>query len=126
VLASYATSWSSIRLCEATCGGVPSGLLPGYTASMVLAAAGYFALTYFLFFHVDPDKARIAGRFRYSLFMACICSSSAIRALAAAHLGDASATKQRSVAGHPLVLALVGLGSALLLLALLSCGHGSL
>jgi hypothetical protein len=41
-------------------GGVPPALLPGYTASMALAAAGYFAFTYFLFVHVDPDRAVLA------------------------------------------------------------------
>lgn len=49
-------------------GGVPQPLLPGYTASMALVAAGFFAYTYFLLGHIDPDKAQIAGRPRYSLF----------------------------------------------------------
>ncbi len=49
-------------------GSVPRALLPGYTASMALTAAGFFAYTFFLLVHVDPNKARIAGRLRYSLF----------------------------------------------------------
>jgi hypothetical protein len=35
---------------------------------MVLAAAGCLALSYLLFIHVNPDIARIAGRFGHSLF----------------------------------------------------------
>jgi hypothetical protein len=35
---------------------------------MLLAATGYFFLTYFLLFRLDPRVVRIAGRFGYSLF----------------------------------------------------------
>jgi hypothetical protein len=49
-------------------GGVPEGLRPFYTVSMLLAAAGYFPLTSFLLLRVDPQRARIAGRFGYGLF----------------------------------------------------------
>jgi hypothetical protein len=35
---------------------------------MALVAAGFFAYTYFLLVHVDPDKAQIADRLRHSLF----------------------------------------------------------
>jgi hypothetical protein len=102
-------------------GGVPPALLPGYTVSMALAAAGYFAFTYFLFFHVDPDRARIAGRFRYSLFhglYVLILGPSALwLPLTAAMVQQPSSALWLGVR---LVLALVGLGSAALLLALLS------
>jgi hypothetical protein len=37
---------------------------------MLLAAAGYFAFTYFLVFQVDPAEARIGGRVGYGLFNA--------------------------------------------------------
>jgi hypothetical protein len=46
-------------------GGVPEGLRPLYTLSMLLAAAGYLLFTSLLLFRVDPDQARIAGRFGY-------------------------------------------------------------
>ena len=102
-------------------GGVPSALLPGYTASMVLAAVGYFAFTYFLFFHVDPDRAQIAGRFRYSLFhglyLLILGPSALWLPLTSAMVQQPSSTLWL---GIRLVLALVGLGSAVLLLALLS------
>lgn len=51
-------------------GGVPDGLRPIYTVSMLLAAAGYFPLTGFLFFGVDPERARVAGRLRFDVFNA--------------------------------------------------------
>ena len=122
VLGSYAYSLSIDPATRAGLwGGVPQSLLPGYTASMALAATGFFAYTYFLLVHVDPDKARIAGRLRYSLFhglYALILVPSAL------WLPLTSAMVQ-----HPssilwlvirLILALVGLGSVALLWALLN------
>lgn len=57
VLTSYAFS---LRIDPATradlWGGVPSTLVPTYVASMVFAAAGYFAFTFFLLFRADPDR----------------------------------------------------------------------
>jgi hypothetical protein len=40
-------------------GGVPAGIRPYYSTGMILAAAGYFAFTYFLLFRIDPNKIRI-------------------------------------------------------------------
>jgi hypothetical protein len=102
-------------------GGIPSALLPGYTASMVLAAAGYFAFTHFLFFHVDPDRAQIAGRFRYSLFhglyLLILGPSALWLPLTSTMVQQPSSALWLSIR---LMLALVGLGSSVLLLALLS------
>jgi len=69
VLASYA--WgvgTQPALREALWGGVPAGLRPQYTVSMLLAAAGYFAYTYFILFRVDPSRATLAGRRGYWVF----------------------------------------------------------
>ena len=102
-------------------GGVPPGLLPGYTASMVLAAAGYFAFTYFLFFHVDPDRARIAGRFRYSLFHGLYLLILGPSALWLPLTFQAVEQSSRVFAwAARLVLVVVGLASLGLLFALLS------
>ena len=122
VLASYAYSLAVDPVTRAGLwGGVPSVFLPAYTASMVLAATGYFAFTYFLFFHVDPDRARIAGRFGYSLFHGLYVLTLGPSAL---WLPLTSVMIQQPSSllwlGIRLVLALVGLGSAALLLALLS------
>jgi hypothetical protein len=46
---------------DALWGGVPGAARPLYTASMFLAAAGYFAFTFFLLFGIDPDKVGIFG-----------------------------------------------------------------
>ena len=122
VLASYAYSLAIDPATRAGLwGGVPPALLPGYTASMALAAAGYFAFTYFLFAHVDPDRARIAGRFGYSLFHGLYVL---ILGPSALWLPLTSVMIQQPSSllwlGIQLVLALVGLGSVALLLALLS------
>jgi len=102
-------------------GGVPRALLPGYTASMALAAAGFFAFTYFLLVHADPDEARIAGRLRYSLFLGV---DALILVPSALWLPLTSAMVQHPSSvlwlGIRLVLVLVGLGSLALLWALLS------
>jgi hypothetical protein len=37
---------------------------------MLLAAAGYFAFTYFIFFRVDAENARIGGQYDVRLFNA--------------------------------------------------------
>jgi hypothetical protein len=49
-------------------GGVPVALQPLYTANMLFAAAGYFAFSYFVFFRLDPDRARIGERFGFQIF----------------------------------------------------------
>ncbi|MBN1533328.1 MAG: hypothetical protein JXA20_11740 [Spirochaetes bacterium] len=48
-------------------GEVPKTLTPLYTVSMFTAAAGYLLFTYYVFFRLDPEAARI-GRFGYGLF----------------------------------------------------------
>ncbi len=49
-------------------GGVPQAIRSLYTLSMFTAAAGYFAFTNFIFFHLSPDKTRVGGRFGFGLF----------------------------------------------------------
>ena len=72
VLASYAYGLASNPLTRGDVwGGVPETLRPLYTITMLLAAAGYFAFSYFVFFKVDPDEARIGDRFGFGAFNAC-------------------------------------------------------
>jgi hypothetical protein len=69
VLGSYAHGLASNPLTRGEVwGGVPEPLQPLYTASMLLAAAGYFAFTYFVLFRLDPLRTRVAGRFGYGAF----------------------------------------------------------
>jgi hypothetical protein len=51
-------------------GGVPQSIRPFYTVFMFLAASGYFAFTCFILFRLNPQEARVAGRFGFGLFNA--------------------------------------------------------
>ena len=51
-------------------GGVPGNIRPVYAVSMVLAALGYFAFLYYIFFKINPQQTNIAGIFNFSLFHA--------------------------------------------------------
>ena len=53
---------------EPAWGGVTPDIRRFYAPSMLLAASGFFFYTYFLLFRMDPDQARIAGRFGFWLF----------------------------------------------------------
>jgi hypothetical protein len=71
VLSSYAYGFAAHPASRgAVWGEVPEAIRPVYTVSMLLAAAGYFAFTYFLLLRVDPDRARVANLFRFGLFNA--------------------------------------------------------
>lgn len=71
VLASYVLGLRSDALVGgALWGGVPEALRPLYTVNMFLAAAGYFLFTPYVFFRLDPERTRIAGRFGFGLFHA--------------------------------------------------------
>ena len=49
-------------------GGVPASIRPFYTAGMLLAAAGYFAFSYFLVFRIGPIQTTIFRRFDARLY----------------------------------------------------------
>lgn len=88
---------------------------------MALAAAGFLAYTFLLLFLVDADKARTAGRLRYSLLHG-LYALSLIPSALRLPLTSAMVQYTSSVLwlGIRPVLALVGLGSGGLLWALLS------
>jgi hypothetical protein len=102
-------------------GGVPQGLRPLYTVSMLLAAAGYFAFSGFVWLRLDPERTRIAGRFGFGLLnalYALILAPSALwMPLTFEMLEAPSAGLWAAIR---LVLAAVGLGSLGLLAALLA------
>ena len=71
VLASYAYGLSSPHAASGSIwGGVPESAQGLYTASMLLAATGYFPFTYLFAFAIDPTRTRIAG-FGMGLVNAC-------------------------------------------------------
>jgi hypothetical protein len=121
VLASYAYSLGFDLATQAGLwGGVPPAMLPAYVASMALATGGYFAFTFYLFFRVDPEEARIAGRLGFGLFpvlyIMILVPSALWLPLTSAMVREPSAVLWLAIR---LVLALVGLASVGLLLALL-------
>ena len=102
-------------------GGVPEELKPIYIASMLLAAAGYFPFTYFVTFRLDPDRTRIAGRFRFGLFVglyAMVLAPSAVWMPLTFAMLDAPSPLLWL--GIRLVLFAVALGSLAILAALLA------
>ena len=71
VLGSYAHGLASHPLTRGDLwGGVPESLRPLYSASMLLAATGYFAFSFFVFFRLDPSQTRVAGRLGFGAFHA--------------------------------------------------------
>jgi len=122
VLVSYAHSLGLTPATQAALwGGVPARLLLVYVPSMALAMAGYFAFTYFLLFPADPDRVRVASRFGYGLFhglyLMILIPSALWLPLTSAMVQQPSGTLWLLIR---LVLALVGLASVGLLLALVA------
>jgi hypothetical protein len=68
VLGSYAHGFATWpELAPSLWGGVPDWLRPFYTASMLLAAAGYFAMSLPIAFRLDPERTRV-GASGFGLF----------------------------------------------------------
>lgn len=122
VLGSYVWGLASNPLTRGDVwGGVPEALRPAYTANMLLAAAGYFAFSYFVFLRLDPAGTRMGGRFGFGAFHALyaliLVPSALWMPLTFAMLEAPSPVLWLAIR---LILALVGLGSLGLLVALLS------
>jgi hypothetical protein len=102
-------------------GGVPSSIQPLYTVCMLLAAAGYFAFTYFVLFRIDATEVRIADHFDFWVFYliyAIILLPSALwMPLTYAAIDHHSTGLALAIR---ITLAIVGLGSLALLATLLS------
>ena len=113
VLGSYAYGLASYpALRDGLWGGVPEAIRPAYTVSMFLAAAGYFAMSFFIFFRLDPARTRIAGGFGFgafhALFAAVLVPSALWMPLTFAML---EAPGPWLFAAIRVVLAIVGLGA---------------
>lgn len=111
ILASYAHGLLTQPDPGRVWGGVPEALRPLYTASMLAAAVGYFPMTLYVVFGLDPERARV-GRFGWSTFAALyalvLVPSALWMPLTFAMLDAPSAGLGLAVRG---VLALVGIGS---------------
>jgi hypothetical protein len=124
VLGSYAWGLAANPLTRGDLwGGVPDALRPLYSANMLLAAAGYFAFSFFVFFRLDPARARVFGRFGFGAFhmlYALILVPSALwLPLTFAMLEAPSGALWLAIRA---ALALVGVGSLGLLAAVATAG----
>lgn len=106
---------------EPAWGGVTPDIRRFYAPSMLLAASGFFFYTYFLLLRVDPDQARIAGRFGFwvfnVLYAAILVGSALYMPLTFAFVAEPSMRLWWVIR---LVLAVVGLASLGLLGSLLA------
>lgn len=106
---------------SAVWGGVPEGLKPFYTVSMSLAAAGYFAFTYFILFEIETDDVEIWGQSNFGPFLgtyAVILFASALwMPLTFRMIKQPSKTKWCAIR---IVLGTVGIASLALLATLIS------
>ena len=106
-------------------GGVPGELRPWYVTSMVLAALGYFAFTYYVCFGLEPARVRIAGVLGFGAFVwlyAAVLAASALwMPLTFAMLAAPSGTLWLAIRA---VLILVAAGSIGILLAVSAATPG--
>jgi hypothetical protein len=102
-------------------GGTPESIRPFYGVSMVLAALGYFAFSYFILFRLVPADTHIAGRFGfrlfYAIFLGILAPSVLWMPFTYAYIGNPTTGMWT---GIRLVLILVGLSSGALVWALLN------
>jgi hypothetical protein len=122
VLASYVHGLLTHPATRASLWGqVPQAILPFYEISMFLAVGGYCAFTYFLLFRLDPDQARVANRFGFSLlnlfYALILVPSAAWMPLTLAMIEHPTSSLWFAIR---LILALVGIGSVGLFVALLT------
>jgi len=105
-------------------GGVPGSIRPVYGVSRLLAAAGYLAVLYFVFFRLSPEQVSFGGRFGFGLlylvFVGILLPSAFWMPLTNMYLAGASTGLWVAIRT---VLALVGLASIVLVCALYSL-HG--
>lgn len=99
-------------------GGVPESLRPLYQASMLAAAVGYLAFTWFVFFRVDPEAARLPGGLGYAafnvLYLVILVPSATWMSLTFAYAAQPGAWRFALVRA---VLLTVGLGAAVMVAA---------
>ena len=102
-------------------GNTPTELLPFYTVNMFLAAAGFFAFSFFVLFRIDPERTHVFRRSGFAVFnwiyLGILIPSALWTPLALVMLEQPSAAMWFLVRA---VLALTGVSSLFLLAALLT------
>lgn len=105
---------------DALWGGVPENIRLVYTASMLLAALGYFAFLYYILARLNPAETRIGSRFGfavfYPVFVAILLPSALWMPLTNVYVSNPD---MLTWLGVRLVLFIVAFGSLTLLAALL-------
>lgn len=107
-------------------GGVPQGIRPVYTVSMILSALGYFAFIFYLLFQAtDPADSLYSYSFYYVIFIVILGASAFWMPLTNMYVNNGGTGLWIAIRA---VLALVGLGSIALVWALLGVhisAHGT-
>jgi hypothetical protein len=102
-------------------GGVPDNLRPVYTVSMLLSALGFFAFLYYIFFRLNPAQVSIAGvsgfTMFYVIFLGILIASAFWMPLTNMYVSNPGTGIW---IGVRVVLAVVGLASIALFVALLT------
>jgi hypothetical protein len=102
-------------------GGVPENIRPVYTVSMIISALGYFAFLYYIFFRLEPAQVSIAGvsgfTMFYVIFLGILIASTFWMPLTNIYVSNPSTGIWIWIR---VVLAVVGLASIALLVALLT------
>ena len=102
-------------------GGVSERLIPVYTVSMILSALGYFAFLYYIFFRLEPAQVSIAGvsgfTMFYVIFLGILIASAFWMPLTNMYVSNPGTGIW---IGVRVVLAIVGLASIALFVALLT------
>ena len=102
-------------------GNVPTNIRPVYTVSMILSALGYFAFLYYIFFRLNPTQISIAGvsgfTMFYVVFLGILITSAFWMPLTNIYVSNPGTGIW---IGIRVVLAVVGLASIALFVALLT------
>jgi len=102
-------------------GGVPSSMRLLYALGMLLAAAGYLILSYYIMFRVEPEGLKIAGVFNYLtfavLYFIVLTASALWMPLTYAYIGNHS---EATWLGIRTVLFVTAIGALLMVIALLT------
>jgi hypothetical protein len=102
-------------------GGVPENIRPIYTFSIIVSALSYFAFLYYIFFRLAPNQVSIAGvsgfTMFYVIFLGILIASAFWMPLTNMYVSNPSTGIW---IGIRFVLAVVGLASIGLLVALLT------
>lgn len=119
VIASYIQGFAThTGGAERLWGGVTGGLRYLNFITMILAALGFFAFSYWLFFRLNPDEVQIANRFGYwffyVIFIVILIPSALWMPLTFSYTSNPTTALW---IGVRLVLVLVGIGSLALLWA---------